>query len=291
MSFQATGALALLLLAPLIAGGFLWFERGALYHPEMAEERDPWKALAGIAIRDRLREVEFETADGKRIHAVYLPAPSASAYTMVFAHGNAGNLANRWAVLQACLEEGYGILAFDYRGYGKSQGKPSEKGLYRDMEAASRYLAAHNTPIERQIALGESLGTGVAVDVATRLPYRAVALYSAYTSIPAVVAHLRQTGQLGLLGRLPVDRIITQRFDSLSKIPRVTCPLLLMQGERDAMMPLAMPQALYDHAGAPYKTTLVIPGAGHNEAFTAGRRAFFDALAALLKASEKQSAQ
>ena len=278
----------LLALGPLLLGGFLWFERGQLYHPEMAHEQDPWVSLIGKPLRPHVQEVWFETADHVRLNGWYLPAP-AGAPTAVFAHGNAGNLANRYHVVEAFRAHGYGILAFDYRGYGKSEGRPSEKGLYRDMDAASRFLAyQQGVPVEEQIAAGESLGTAVAVEAASRRPYRAVALFAAYTSMPQVAAHVRDTHGLGWLRFVPLTLVMTQRFNALGNIDRVTCPVLILHGEQDALMPTAMPKALYARATTPHKTLLLIPGAGHNEVFFMGQQAFFDALSALLKDARRE---
>jgi hypothetical protein len=265
------------------AWAFSSLEERSLYHPDMAGfPTSPLEAVILPAFKAKIQDVYFKASDGVRLNGWYIPAESGKP-SFVFAHGNGGNIGDRWTIVKILAGRGYGVLAFDYRGYGKSEGTPGEAGLYRDMEAASHYLLnEQQIPYSQQIALGESIGSGVAVDLATRIPYRAVVLYSAYTSLPAVAAHLRDTHQLGWLGVLPLRFIMRQHFDSLSKINQIQSPLLIMHGEDDDMMPLSMPRALYDQATAPYKKLLIIPNAGHNDVFHEGADRLLDELEQLL---------
>lgn len=283
---QHTARLLLLTLTPWLLGGFRWLDR-EIFQPDQARYADPLAAMAQAPLRSRLQEVYFSTADGVRLNGWYVPAPPGG-YTAVFAHGTDGNLGNYGDIVEAFVDEGYGILAYDYRGYGKSQGNTCESGLYQDMQAASRYLAQErNTPLSEQIAVGQSLGSGVVVDAAARLPYRATVLFAAFTSIPEVAAHVRDTRGLHLLRIFPMRHLFGQQFDSFSKISEVTSPLLIMHGQQDKLMPVSMPQALFERAASPDKTLLLIPGAAHDTTFSMGRRPFFEALEALLKTSRR----
>jgi fermentation-respiration switch protein FrsA (DUF1100 family) len=278
--------ISLILLAVALMGqawAFSSLEERSLYHPDMAGfPKNPLDAIVLPDFRVKVQEVYFNTSDNVRLNGWYIPAASGKP-SFVFAHGNGGNIGDRWTIVQRLASRGYGVLALDYRGYGRSEGSPSEAGLYRDMEAASNYLLTERqVPYSQQIALGGSIGSGVAVDVATRIPYRAVVLYAAYTSTPDVAAHLRDTHQLGWLGVLPLRFIMRQHFDSLSKMHQIQSPLLIMHGENDEMMPLSMPRALYGQAASPYKKLLIIPDAGHNDVFHEGADRMLDELEQLL---------
>jgi uncharacterized protein len=159
-------------------------------------------------------------------------------------------------------------LAFDYRGYGKSGGLPSEQGLYQDLEAASHYLEnVKYIPLSQQIALGGSLGSSVVIDVATRLRFRAVVIYAVLTSAPDVAEYLYQKTHWRFF---PIKNIMQQRFDSLSKIQNIRSPLIIMHGTADHMMPLWMPKTLFSKAKVPYKQLMIIPNAGHNDVLEIG---------------------
>lgn len=255
-----------------------------LFHPNEAMYPNPIVALQRHPLKDCIQAVHFLSKDGTRLDAWYIPPSLDNAPTVVFAHGNGGNIGDRLSVIRIFTKAGYGFLAFDYRGYGKSGGVPSEQGMYQDMEAASRYLAtAQHTPIAKQIALGESLGSGVVVDVATRLPFRAVVIYATLTSTPDVAEYLLKDTSWRAL---PVQLLMTQRFDSLSKIENIHSPLIIMHGTDDHMMPLRMPKTLYAKAKAPYKKLLIIPGAGHNNVLERGAEPLLKSLRQLLNQSK-----
>lgn len=269
------------LVIPVAVWAAIGLEGRALYHPDMTSY--PSNPLAGVhdlEFKARIQDAYFTASDGIRLNGWFIPARD-NKPTVVFAHGNGGNLGDRWTVMRMFTDRGYGFLAFDYRGYGNSQGIPEEQGLYRDMEAASRFLADEKQiPVQNQIALGGSLGSGVVVDVATRWPYKAVVIYAAYTSTPAVAAHLRNQ-HVPWLGFIPLQKLMRQQFNSLEKIEKVKSPLIIMHGDKDAMMPLTMPEALYRKASVPNKKLLIIKGSGHNEVFHEGAEQLFTSLARL----------
>ncbi len=199
-----------------------------------------------------LREVELSTADGVSLKAWHWPGRDP--LTLLIFHGNAGHRGDRLSWAEILRETGAGVFLLDYRGYGGSSGSPTEKGLYLDAEAAAAWLEANRySPV---VYVGESLGSAVAVELALRRPPAALILQSAFTSAADV-------GQKAY-PFLPVRLLIKDRFDSLSKIDRVTCPILLIHGKEDSLVPLTMGRALYDRAQG-QKEWLEILGADHND--------------------------
>jgi fermentation-respiration switch protein FrsA (DUF1100 family) len=261
-------------------------ENWNLYYPTSTEYTgNPMLALKDTPI-PHLQEVFFRTDDGVRLNGWFVPPVDKTKPTILFAHGNAGNLGDCVGVMRMFLKRGYGFFAFDYRGYGKSQGQPSEKGLYQDINAASRYLAqAQRIPAQRQIAVGNSLGTAVVLDAATHLPFRAVVVSSSLTSAPAVADALRDSGTMQWLKFLPLQHLMGQTYDSLSKMPKIHVPLLVLHGDHDHMMPVSMSKALYKQAGSAHKVLLIIPNAGHNSALFQGETQMFAQLDRLLAES------
>jgi fermentation-respiration switch protein FrsA (DUF1100 family) len=209
-------------------------------------DRDVGTPPAGV------QERWLTTADGVRLHAWHAVAPD-GAPTLVWSHGNAGNIAGRAPVLLALAARDLGVLAYDYRGYGKSGGTPSEGGVYRDAEAAYDGVASR---IAAVVALGESLGGAVSIHLATVRPCAAVVVVSTFTAMRDVArAHYGLAGALA--GRA---------FDSLRRVPAVHVPLLVAHGDQDEVVPYALGEALFAAAAEP-KRFVQIPGAHHNDVF------------------------
>jgi fermentation-respiration switch protein FrsA (DUF1100 family) len=154
------------------------------------------------------------------------------------------------------------IMLFDYRGYGQSEGSPSEPGTYRDGRAAYEYLVGQRQLApERLILFGESLGAAVSVQLALEVPVRALILESAFTSIPDMAR--------AVYPFLPVQSLLRTRYDNLAKIGDVAVPLLILHGTRDGTVPFKQGKRLFEAASEP-KRFFAIPGAGHNDTFVAG---------------------
>jgi fermentation-respiration switch protein FrsA (DUF1100 family) len=195
----------------------------------------------------------FTTADGARLAAWWVPPP-AGAPVLVWSHGNAGNIGSRAPVLVALARRGLGVLAYDYRGYGRSSGHPTEAGVYCDAAAAYDAARAAAPAAPRLVAFGESLGGAVSVHLATVRPCAALAVVATFTRLRDVArAHW------GLLGWLAGDR-----FDVLARIRRVRVPLLIAHGDRDDVVPFALGERLFAAAPGP-KRLLRIPGARHDD--------------------------
>ena len=229
------------------SGIFYWAANRALYHPFQYPD-GYWAAQEKIGARD----VWLKAADGVKLHAWWVEAPGSSLATL-FLHGNAGNLTHRTGHLRAIAEAGSSVLALDYRGYGRSEGRPDEAGLYADAEAAYRHLLAAGYTPERIVLHGESLGTAVAVELASRRPCTGMILEAPFNAASEVAR-----GVLPVLGPM-----VIRCFDSRERIKRVRAPLLVIHGDRDTIIPQPLGRALFEAANEP-KSFWSVAGADHN---------------------------
>jgi fermentation-respiration switch protein FrsA (DUF1100 family) len=214
--------------------------------------------------RDGDRITKLRTADGVRLSAVYLPNPGAR-YTLLHSHGNAEDLGALGPVLTRLRDSGFAVLAYDYRGYGTSEGRPSERGAYGDIEAAYRHLSdTLGVAPDRIVAYGRSVGSGPAVDLAVRHPVAGLVIESGFTTAFRVLTRWPL---------LPVDR-----FRNIDKISRVRCPVLVLHGGADDIVPIAHGRALWTAAREP-KRFVAVDGAGHNDLWIAGANRILQALA------------
>lgn len=214
--------------------------------------------------RDKPDVIKLTSGSGSRISALYLPNPTAR-FTLLVSHGNAEDLGDDRDWLEDLNRAGFNVFAFDYQGYGTSEGKPTEKGAYDDEEAAYNYLVAKlDTPPERIIIFGRSVGTGPAVHLAARKPAAGLILQSPFLSAFRVVT------QIPLL---PFDL-----FPNARDIRKVRCPVLVMHGTADEVIPFWHGQKLFALANQP-KLFAGFQGAGHNNLeFVAGAK-YFQAVA------------
>jgi fermentation-respiration switch protein FrsA (DUF1100 family) len=197
----------------------------------------------------------IRTADGIDIHAWYATHPKART-SVVWSHGNGGNIGDRASLLIALAGRGLDVLAYDYRGYGKSAGRPSETGVYLDAEAAfdsERERRGADAPI---VCFGESLGGAVTIHLATRRPCAAVAVVSTFTRLRDVARY-----HYG-----PLAPVAGNRFDSLSLVGALKVPFFAAHGDRDTVVPYELGERLFAAAPEP-KRFRGVPGAGHNDVF------------------------
>ena len=215
---------SLLLLAVLYAM-LRWFEHRQVYHPFARMDWSP--ATAGWAFEDAY----LDAADGVRLNGWFIPTPAnlpASPRVVLILHGNGGNISHR-AELYALLRSlGLNVFALDYRGYGRSQGRPSEAGTYLDAEAAYRWLTHKGFAATNILALGESLGGGVASELAVRQPLGGLVLPSTFTSIPDLGAEL--------FPWLPVRWLGSIKYDTHAKLPLIHTPVLLLHSRADTLI-------------------------------------------------------
>jgi fermentation-respiration switch protein FrsA (DUF1100 family) len=202
-------------------------------------------------------DVWFTAQDGTRLNGWYLPHENPRG-TVLFAHGNGGNITH-CAGLMRLLHDRHrlSVMIFDYRGYGKSDGDPSEEGIIEDSSAARLWLAQREQIAEGDVVLmGQSLGGGVVVDLAAEDGARGLVLVSTFTSLPDVAAHHYPL--------LPTRHLMQNRLDSAAKIGRYHGPLLQVHGDRDRVIPLAQGKRLFAAANEP-KRFVVNSGADHND--------------------------
>ena len=219
-------------------------QRRMQYFPDPAAVPPPsGQTYAGLV------EVDLETSDGVALKAWDWPGPRG--VTLVFFHGNAGHRGHRLDWIKRFRALGWGVFIVDYRGYGGSEGAPTEEGLHRDADAVADHLEGR-----RLVYFGESLGCGVAVPLAARRPPEALVLQAGAISIAAVGQHHYPW--------LPVGLLMKDRYDCADAIAAVTAPVLCIHGERDRIVPMEFGRALFDAATEP-KEWHVFDDAGHND--------------------------
>lgn len=204
-----------------------WFEQKNVYHPTRS-----W-AATGEDLHRPWETVTFQTRDGVRLSAWFFPAPTNAPLrelAVLVNHGNGGNISHRLPLYSLLLELGVNVLAYDYRGYGQSEGHPNEQGTYLDAEAAADWLGDRGFPPPRIVAFGESLGGGVAAELAVRRPgLRGLILQSTFTSLLDLGSELFPI--------LPVRTIARYHYDTLAKLPGIQVPVLFLHSRQDTLIP------------------------------------------------------
>ena len=242
---------ALLLAAYVGVVVVFWFlERRLVFHPSSGES---WLKPEDA----RSQDVTFAATDGATVHGRWIPPESPDAGAVLVAHGNGGNLTHRGKIAAEMRRTlGAGVLVFDYPGYGKNDGTPTEDGCYAAGEAAFAWLTnEQRIPPGRVVLCGESLGGGVAVELATRHEHRALVLVYTFTSLPAAAKYH--------FPFLPAHTFMRTRFDNLAKIGRCHRPVFIVHGTADRTVPFRHAEQLYAAANEP-KQLLRLEGAGHD---------------------------
>jgi len=242
----------------VLLGLLYLFQRNLMYHPSSGH-MDP--AYYGVP---EMTSVKVETDDGLSLTAWYRPPANEDALTLLYLHGNAGHIGYRADKVKPYLEAGYGMLLLSYRGYGTNPGYPTEDHLYLDSRAALKFLADQHIPIFKTVIYGESLGTGVAVEVAQNLGIAGLVLEAPFSSMVDAAAHHFKL--------FPASLLVRDKYDSLSKINNIKAPILIIHGENDRTIPYELGRKLYDMAPQP-KEFYGIPNAGHNDLYDHGAAA------------------
>jgi fermentation-respiration switch protein FrsA (DUF1100 family) len=241
------------------------FQRRLQYFP------DPRPVGLPKGIRyQQLREVALRTADEVDLKAWYWPG--SNGVTLLIFHGNAGHRADRLPWIASFHQRGYGVFLLDYRGYGGSSGRPSEAGLYRD--AAAAWDCLRQLTSDRIVVLGESIGSGVAVELCRHETPAALVIHSGFTSAVDVGKQAYPF--------LPVKWLLKDRFDNAAKLAGVRCPLLVIHGERDSIIPASHGRRLYELANPP-KELYLISGADHNDLLLVGSDDYYNRIDAFLQ--------
>jgi uncharacterized protein len=205
-------------------------------------------ATAGLEFDD----LELRTDDGERLHGWWIPARAPTVGQVLLCHGNAGNVGDRVAHAALLCGAGFDVLLFDYRGYGRSSGRPSEHGTYLDARAAVRAL-----PVDpgRVLYLGESLGAAIALELAIHAPPAGLILQSAFTNVRDMArVHYPWIPRA----------LVPDAYPSLDLVARLRAPLLVLHGDRDTVVPLIYGEELFAAAPQP-KRIEVLSGAAHND--------------------------
>jgi uncharacterized protein len=221
----AKAVIGLLVACLLIVFMLRWFEHSQVYHPNRV------MAATGAELGRPFEDAFFKAGDGVTLNGWFFPAATNSPrlrQAVLLCHGNAGNISHRLDTCAALLATGVNVFVFDYRGYGRSEGRPSEEGTYRDAQAAYQWLRQKGFAATNIVAFGESLGGGVAAELATRETLGGLVLQSTFTSIPDVGAEL--------FPWLPVRWLATIRYDTRSKLPRIHVPVLVMHSRADELV-------------------------------------------------------
>ncbi|MFB6259845.1 MAG: alpha/beta hydrolase [Thiohalorhabdaceae bacterium] len=267
---QAAYIAAAVLLGYLgVVAAVYWSQDRLLYLPHQ-----PSRAISATpeAVGLGYQEVTLTAADGVRLHGWYVPA-AAERGVVAFFHGNAGNIGHRLETLRLLNDLGLATLIIDYRGYGRSEGQPSEAGTYRDADAVWHHLTEERDIDPARIVLfGRSLGAAIAARLAARHTPGALVLESPFTSVPELAAEIYPY--------LPVRWLSRYRYATADYAARAGCPLLVIHSSDDDIVPIAHGRAVYQHAAGP-KRFLELTG-GHNAGFIESYRTYREGWAAFL---------
>lgn len=246
-------ALGLLVGYAALAALLFFFQARFVYFPEMGRADRATPAQLSLPFED----LRIATADGETLHAWFVPASGARA-TVLFLHGNAGSITHRLDWLPLFQRLRLSALLVDYRGFGRSSGRPSEAGTYADADAAWNHLViGRRLPPERIVVFGESLGAAVAARLAARVDPAALVLHSAFTSAPDLAA--------GLYPFLPARLLTRYAYDTLGAVRALRCPLLVAHSPQDEIIPVSHGRRLYESAAVP-RQWIELAG-GHNDGF------------------------
>ncbi len=260
----------LLLLPVALFMLFRWLEHSLVYQPSAT------LGATGAELNRPFQEVFFPSRDGTLLHGWFFPADKDSSrahLTILFCHGNGGNISHRLDAYAALLDLGLNVFAFDYRGYGRSAGRPGEEGTYQDAQAAHAWLRQKGFVAPSIIAFGESLGGGVVSELALREQIGGLVLQSSFTSVTAVGAEA--------FPWLPVRSLGTIKYDTRSKLPRLRVPLLVMHGRADSVIPFHHGEENFAAANES-KLFWELPG-DHNDPVNAYRESFMEGMQKFLK--------
>jgi uncharacterized protein len=202
-----------------------WFEHSQVYHPDRV------LIATGRELGRPFEDLRLKASDGIQVHTWFFPADESSPrkhLVMLVCHGNAGNISHRLTLARALLQTGVSVLLFDYRGFGESEGVPTEEGTYLDAQAAHHWLTAKGFAPENIIVFGESLGGGIASELAVREKIGGLILQSTFSCIPDIGAEL--------FPWLPVRWMASIRYDTCQKLPQIKVPVLIMHSRDDRLI-------------------------------------------------------
>lgn len=263
----------LIVLVYTLGCAYLWSQQTRfIFMPQRDITSTP--ADTGLPYEDVFIPVAGDSGGVERLHAWWIPAGTAGRSTLLYLHGSALNIGANVEHAKRFHGLGFAVLLLSYRGYGRSDGDfPSETTVYQDAEAAWQYLVTKREIAPDDIMIyGHSLGGAVAIDLAVRHPAaRGLIVEATFTSIYNMAA------RGGAYRVFPLDLILTQRFDSLSKVDRLRVPVLYLHGADDRVAPFDMSRRLYERTRAPKRLQLIL-GGGHNNSARVGGSVYLQAV-------------
>ncbi len=242
----------------VVFAAFLFiFQSHYVYYPERVLSAEPG------SIGLQFESFSFKTADGVNLFGWFIPSQSARG-VLLFFHGNAGNISHRLESIQIFHQLGLDVFIFDYRGYGHSEGKPTEQGTYKDAEAAWRYLIEERQVSPNEVSVfGRSLGGAVASWLVQSHTPGALILESTFTSLPDIAATLYPY--------LPVRPLLRFEYNTAAYLSKIDCPVLIVHSRDDEIMPFSHGRRLFEMAKEP-KKFLEITGTHNGGFITSGKR-------------------
>jgi uncharacterized protein len=265
----------------LVCGGLFLWQTHLIFFPRAAIDTTP------ADLQLSYEEVWISIADqsGDRVHGWWMPAAGRPVGTLLYLHGNGGNIGSNVAHAKRFQQLGLSVLLIDYRGYGRSVGKfPNETQVYQDAQTAWNYLTQTRQILPQQIFLyGHSLGGAIAIDLATHHPDAAgLIVESTFTSIQNMV------DRLDSYRLIPVRLLLTQKFDSIKKVRSIKMPILLIHGTADSRTPYVMSKTLYTAAPAP-KQLWLVPGAEHTNTATVAGTQYLQVMQQFLQQAQQSA--
>jgi fermentation-respiration switch protein FrsA (DUF1100 family) len=272
---MASKAIYLIILILLLTGAFYLFypriENFFVFFPETPFESTPDEFTLTY------RDAYFHTEDGEKLHGWFFPQKEEFP-VILFCHGNAGNISHRLENIQLLLGQKLQVFIFDYRGYGKSSGRPSEDGLQVDGVAAYDYLTkSEHISASKIIPFGRSLGAAVAIEISLRRKVRSIIIEGAFTS----TREMARTMPLFY----PISFLLPAHYNNLKRIGHVTVPKLIIHATKDEIVPFPLGQKLFE-AAKPPKFFYPVNHAGHNDTFTVRGEEYAETLAAFAYGSK-----
>jgi fermentation-respiration switch protein FrsA (DUF1100 family) len=248
--------ISFLLIYILLALTLYFTQRNFIYFPD-TERPDP----ASFEIVTEIAEVVTE--DDLALQGWYFP-PKDGKPVIIYFHGNASHYGNRYSKILPYIEQGYGALLTGYRGYGGNPGSPSEQGFYKDARAYFKFLESKNIPLSKTVIYGESIGSGAATQMATEYKAAGLILEAPFSAVADVARKAYFF--------LPLNLLLKDQFRNIDKISHVKMPLLIIHGNNDSTIPVALSRRLFEAAQEP-KQFVLIEGAGHNDLYSHGASA------------------
>ena len=263
----------------VIVAGIVFYpllENSFIFHPDQALGDNP--ANWDLSYKD----IQFLTPDGQKLHGWFFPLPEKSPI-LLFCHGNAGNISHRIEIIKFLVKRNISVFIFDYRGFGQSSGRPSEKGIFIDGIAAYDYLTKiEKISPDRIVLFGRSLGGSVAIEVALQRKVRCLVIESTFTCIKDMAKTI--------FPFFIFSPFLPHHYNNILKIGGVSVPKLIIHGKNDKIVPFTMGKELFEQATGE-KIFLPLNGAGHNDSYIIGGEGYFELICNFISSTKSINAR